>query len=240
MGQENIDPQEEGMPAEVQSEVPPVEELQSEEPQATTQAAHPDPVKEDVSTTRRENGSFVAQKRLWTVAFVCVFGILLIAACIKAIEPGPGQKQSLGSTNSESVNTPTAVEAVSGAPTATTAAATASVDSQANTTETVTNTETAVATTDVTTETTTVAESAAPDTGSSEALQVVTATETYNGIPVGCADRASDQRIVCAAQQAACSLPRLPASRVTPKCSGCTLCRPMYRSAGRRSVLGHA
>ncbi|MFN8440767.1 MAG: thioredoxin domain-containing protein [Caldilineaceae bacterium] len=192
MDQENIDPQEEGMPTEVQADSQPIEEWQSEEPQESVHEKSQDPAMGAAATAassveslaKRENRTFVAQKRMWTVAFVCVLGVLLIAACIKAIEPNTGQ-QSLGSTKSETVNTPTAVQEVSEAPTATAVAETAAVDSQTGTTETVVSTEPTVASANVTTETATVSETTAAEAGPNEAMQVVTSTESYNGVPVG-------------------------------------------------------
>lgn len=192
MDQPNIDPQEEREPESLYSdEMPPeaskldelqTKELPAEEPheEDATLDPVPDPVAHSGSVARQGRSKFVARKRIWTIAIVCVLGVLLIAACIKAIEPTASQEQSLGSAQIAESKSPTATQPAAEVATATTAAA-ADVAPVETTTETVESVEPTAANAEAPTETV-----AGPaEVEANAAVQAVTATESYNGIPVG-------------------------------------------------------
>ncbi len=154
----------ESMPVEaesVETTVENVENVENNSTQATVEAQH--------TITTAPKGSFQTKKRLWTVAIVCLFGIGLIAACIKAIEPTGGTPGSVANEQL-AVNTP-AAQAEVVADNAPTAAADVVAAPQTASDSVSDTTPSEVVTT--TTETT------------NPATEPVVATETYKDIPVG-------------------------------------------------------
>ena len=136
------------------------------------------------ANTTIPSSSFQAKKRIWTVAIICLLGIGLIAACIKAIEPTT-TTQTKPSTEQLAVDTPTAVEAVAEEPVATKEEAAAAAPAEVSTTEATTTTEAATAGEDTTGEDTTGADATSEDTTANPALDPVVATASYKDVPVG-------------------------------------------------------